>query len=68
MERFRTDLNEVERSLKAKGVSRRAFFASAAVAHSTWNRWKAGKTSPNLGTWERCRKAAKALCGSSLST
>lgn len=44
---------DVENELARLGCSRRAFCAEAGIAASTWTRWKAGLTEPNLRTWRQ---------------
>jgi hypothetical protein len=55
-----TTLDDIERRLVAKKVSRNGFLASARISPSTWWRWKNG-VSPNVSTLDRVLLAAKLL-------
>lgn len=44
---------QIERRLERAGKTVGDMCDGAEIARSTWTRWKAGKTEPNLRTWNR---------------
>jgi hypothetical protein len=52
---------QIETDLRSRGIPVRRLFKAAEIAPSTWNRWKAGQTSPTFSTWEKCQTAARQL-------
>lgn len=51
------DLEEIEAALRQRGTSVSRLCREAAIARSTWDRWKRGETAPNTKTWETVRSA-----------
>ena len=47
----------IEKALADAGLSVRALCAHAGINQSTWTRWKAGSTTPNMSTWSRVEEA-----------
>ncbi len=54
------DVIEMETVLVARGIRISAFCESAGIARTTWDRWKNGKTLPNMRTWMAVRDAYRA--------
>ena len=50
---------DVERLAGESGLSLKELFARADISHTTFYRWKAGKTTPNLVVYERIRNALR---------
>lgn len=48
---------DVERLACEAGISLKEVFARAGIAHTTFYRWKAGKTEPTLDVYRRIRDA-----------
>lgn len=55
------DIDAMERALAERALTVRALCDLAEVNPSTWTRWKAGLTAPNMATWIRVRNAFAAL-------
>lgn len=47
----------IEDRVSACGSSIKALCGSAGISQSTWTRWKAGVTVPNMATWSRITAA-----------
>lgn len=58
---LRETIKEMEAQVKGAGASVPQLCEQAGIKRSTWTRWKSGKTSPNLETWERALAAHGAL-------
>lgn len=43
---------EIEERARRKGLSMMQVTKRAGIAHSTWTRWRAGKSRPTLGVYE----------------
>jgi len=56
-----TAITNAENELARMGLSRRLLCAEAGIATSTWTRWKAGLTEPNLRTWRQVEAALDRL-------
>lgn len=56
-----TDVMEMEAVLAARGVRIGAFCEQAGIARTTWDRWKQGKTLPNMRTWGKVRRVYRAI-------
>jgi predicted transcriptional regulator len=54
-------ITNAENELARLGYSRRRLCQDAGVAPSTWTRWKAGLTEPNMRTWRRVEQALEDL-------
>ena len=56
-----TEIRRTERRVKRKGLSINELCRAAQVHRATWQRWKAGDTSPTIRAWARVIAAAKEL-------
>lgn len=54
-------INQIEDDLAKAGVAIGDFCREAKVNRASWTRWKSGKMSPLLGTWERVLNARDAM-------
>jgi DNA-binding phage protein len=61
---FVADIQAVEARVVAAGHNVTRLCREAQIARTTWQRWKAGETSPTFRTWDQILKAADALCAS----
>lgn len=50
---------DIERLAAEAGIPLREVFARAGIAHTTFYRWKAGKTEPTLDVYRRIRDALR---------
>lgn len=55
------DMTTIELRLKAAGKSVSGLCIEAAIARSTWDRWKRGETEPNTKTWRAVLAAVDAI-------
>jgi uncharacterized protein (DUF2384 family) len=54
-------ISVVEQGLKARGESVEAFCKAVHIHRATWQRWKAGKTSPTLRESQKMIEVARDL-------
>ena len=52
--------HEIERRADAAGVPLREIIALAGISHTTFYRWRAGKSQPTLGVYQRLLEALHA--------
>lgn len=55
------DMAAIEAAAGQRQMSVASFCKSAGVSVATWQRWKAGKTTPTFRTWQRVQDQAQAL-------
>ena len=63
-----SEIEAMERGLSDRGLTAKALCEASGINQSTWTRWKAGQTAPNLATWQRVLDAYRreidgASCG-----
>lgn len=51
----------LEERLRASGIRVDDLCSRAGVNRGTWQRWKAGKTTPHMANWDRVLKTVAAL-------
>lgn len=51
----------IEQDLSRAGKTVKDLCAAAGVNRSTWTRWKAGATEPNMATWRKVQAELQAL-------
>lgn len=54
-------LRSIEVQVRAAGMSMTAFLTQAGVARTTWWRWRAGRGTPNMTTWNRVQAVRQTL-------
>jgi len=56
-----TSIAQIEQAARAAGLSVDQFCERAEVDRATWQRWKAGTTTPRLDKWMRVQSVAASL-------
>jgi predicted transcriptional regulator len=56
-----TEVERIEASLKEAGYPVAELLRRARVDVAQWQRWKAGKQDPRMGTWAKIMRAAEEL-------
>lgn len=54
---------EMEAALAARGVSVAELCRQAAIAETTWGRWKRKEVNPRMDTWDTVVSAYKVIIG-----
>ena len=49
---FIQNVEKMESDIAGAGKTVAEFCRLAGIARSTWDRWKSGKTTPNMSTWD----------------
>ncbi|ETA53990.1 helix-turn-helix domain-containing protein [Ponticoccus alexandrii] len=60
---MQTEIAKIEGRLCRAGQTVAELCRRAAIARSTWQRWKRGDTEPNMATWLTVQAACDGLCG-----
>lgn len=55
------EIANIERRLGGQGVTVKRLCDAAGIDQSTWSRWKAGSTNPNMATWMRVLSAVNEI-------
>lgn len=62
LDQLKLDVKRIDAALAAAKIPSTKFYREVPIAHTTWERWRSGKTRPNFSTWQRCLDAFAKLC------